>query len=190
MKNFSINEYYPHKKDTTYYEISYKTTIFQLYVTKIFKIVKIKDSKSNEFVFDFNIFFILLFSGICKKNLCQKFGIRNFKIKYDRIKFTLFKKNEILFEISYKKSKTFIMQNLKLLYSYILSSKSVQHIENKRYELNQFAIEYLQREKKETNFILHFLSLEKKNIFKNVLDIKDKQIIKYLIVYSYLKEEN
>ena len=190
MKNFSINQYYPHKKDQAYYEISYKSTLFQVYVTKIFKIVKIKDSMLNEFVFDFNKFFILLLSGICKKNLCHKFGIRNFKIKYDRSKFTLFTKNDILFEISYSKSKTFIINNLNILYSYILNSKSVQHIENKRYEINQFAIEYLKREKKETNFILHFVRLEKNNIFKNILDIKDKQIIKYLIVYSYFKEEN
>ena len=189
MNNFSMKKCYPHKNDKIFYELSFKSTKFKLFVTKMFKLVIADNNLSTENIFDFHTFFILLISGISHKNICAKFGIRNlFRIKFERIKFVVLKRNEILFEMSYSKCKMFIKNNLHLIYSYILNCRDLQHIDKKREEIDKYIIENFKPKKQENNFVMFLFNLENKNNFNNCLDIKNKIIIRLLIAYSFFKK--
>ena len=84
--NFSKNLFYTHKKDHMFYSTYVEGQSVEVFVTKIYKLVKIK--YNSEYIFDVEDFISLLVSSICKTNICRKLGLkRNFNFTYKRTNF-------------------------------------------------------------------------------------------------------
>ena len=71
--NFSKNLFFTHKKDHMFYSTSVEGQSVEVFVTKIYKLVKI--NYNSEYIFDVEDFITLLASSICKKNICKKLGL-------------------------------------------------------------------------------------------------------------------
>ena len=92
--NFSKNLFYTHKKDQMFYSTYVKVQSVEVFVTKLYKLVKINDK--SEYIFDVEDFITLLASSICKKNICRKLGLkRNFNFTYKRTNFKISYKNNL-----------------------------------------------------------------------------------------------
>ena len=190
MYNFSKENVYPHKNDKIFYVISNQTTIFKIYVTKIYKIVQIINS--NEFIFDFQDFIFILISGFSKKNICSKFGIKKrFRFQFERTKFKIFNRSQHIFDISYKMSNIFIKTNINLFYSYIINSKYLKHIDNKKHELNHFITNSMQIRKNKQEFIIfiyEMFQMNTKHVFLEVFQTNNKQFIYMVLAYVFFKQ--
>ena len=190
MYNFSKDNAYPNKNDKIFYEISNQTSEFKIYVTKIYKLVKIINS--DEFIFDFEDFIFILISGLSKMNMCSKFGIKKrLRFQFERIKFKIFKRKQHIFDISYKMCITIIKSNINLFYSYIINSKYLKHIDNKKHELNHFITNSMQIRKNKQEFIIfiyEMFQMNTKHVFLEVFQTNNKQFIYMVLAYVFFKQ--
>ena len=189
MYNFSKDNAYPNKNDKIFYEISNQTSEFKIYVTKIYKLVKIINS--DEFIFDFEDFIFILISGLSKMNMCSKFGIKKrLRFQFERIKFKIFKRKQHIFDISYKMCITIIKSNINLFYSYIINSKYLKHIDNKKMELNHFINNNIKPKKHKQQFIIfihEMFQINTINMFSEVFQTNNKTFIYTVLAYIYFK---
>ena len=96
--NFSKKLFYTHKKDHIFYSTSVEGQSVEVFVTKIYKLVKIK--YNIEYIFDVDDFITLLASSICKKNICKKLGLKkNFKFIFKRTNFKISYKKQLYFKL-------------------------------------------------------------------------------------------
>lgn len=190
MYNFSKEKCYPHKNDKIFYEISNQSTVFKIYVTKLYKIVTIKNS--NEFIFDFQDFIFLIIAGFSKKNICKQFGLKkHFKFQFERTKFKIFNRNKHIFDMSYQLSNTIIKTNINLFYSYIINSKHLKHIDNKKNELNKFINNNIQIKKHQKNiliFIYKMFQLNITTIFLDFFQVSNKSFLYTILAYAFFKK--
>ena len=93
--NFSKNLFYTHKKYHIFYLTYVEGQSVEVFVTKLYKLVKINDK--GKYIFDAEDFISLLVSSICKTNICRKLGLkRNFNFTYKRANFSYTKALDML----------------------------------------------------------------------------------------------
>ena len=71
--NFSKNLFYTHNNDYMFYSTQINGQTVEVYVTKLYKLVKLIDT--SEYILDLEDFISLMISSICKKNICRKFKL-------------------------------------------------------------------------------------------------------------------
>ena len=184
--NFSKNLFYTHKKDHMFYSTYVEGQSVEVFVTKLYKLVKINDK--SEYIFDVEDFITLLASSICKTNICRKLGLkRNFNFTYKRTNFKISYKNNCILKCSYTKALDMLKALNSLFYSFILNRKHIKHIDDKKtfisnmysYVLNNFNV---------NNTFDKFLFSIESNISELFLhEVNNKPFILHIVTYAFIK---
>lgn len=184
--NFSKKLFHTHKKDHIFYSTSVEGQSVEVFVTKIYKLVKIK--YNIEYIFDVEDFITLLASSICKKNICKKLGLKkNFKFIFKRTNFKIFYKNNYILNCSYTKSVQMLKSLNSLFYSFILNRKHIKHIDDKKtYILNMYSY-LLNNFNLNCTFDKFLISVESNISDLFIHEVDNKTFLLNIVTYAFIK---
>ena len=182
--NLTVERFINHKNDKILKEYKCENSNINIYITKIYKIVKI-ETKNLIYIMYFNSFFEILLSSYLRNNLKNySYNLKHFKIMKNIRNFVVFYKNNEIFDFSYSKSKIIINDVNYLYKSIIFNSKQLCHIENKKKELY---IIFKQFDKFLLNNKTELFSILNNNKFLNLINtsIKLSKVIFIKLIYLY-----
>ena len=184
--NLTKENFMNHSKDKVFIEIDfYESTLF-VFITKMYKIVKIYN-KDLIYIINLYDFCPILSCAYVKSNFLKTNIKRQIKIINKKRDFSVMYRNKVMFRSSYYKCKM-LMNNIKAFYfSYILNLPIFAYIDNKKKELNLIIgkIKSLQIKNKEDVMIEQILHIN----FSESFDINiDKKFVYHLFVLYYLKQ--
>ena len=133
--NLTKENFMNHRKDKVFIEIDfYESTLF-VFITKMYKIVKIYN-KDSIYIINLYDFCPILSCAYVKSNFLRTNIKWQIKIINKKRDFSVMYRNKVMFRSSYYKCKM-LMNNIKAFYfSYILNLPIFSYIDNKKKELN------------------------------------------------------
>ena len=184
--NLTKENFMNHRKDKVFIEIDfYESTLF-VFITKMYKIVKIYN-KDSIYIINLYDFCPILSCAYVKSNFLRTNIKWQIKIINKKRDFSVMYRNKVMFRSSYYKCKM-LMNNIKAFYfSYILNLPIFSYIDNKKKELNLIIdkMKSLKIKKKEDVMIEQILHIK----FSESFDINiDKKFVYNLFVLYYLKQ--
>lgn len=184
--NFSKNLFSTHKNDYIFYSTNTNGQTVEVYVTKLYKLVKLIDE--SEYILDLEDFISLMISSICKKNISRKFKLKHiFNIIYKRKSFQIFYKKNIIFNSTYEKSFEILKSINPLFYSFIINQKVIKHIDDKKSFILNLSSNILDYSNLKDNFY-NFLSKIDQNIDCFFIhEMNSKWFILILSSYIFIK---
>ena len=184
IKNFTFENFINHKNDKIFKEYKCENSNLYIYITKMYKIVKI-DTKDIIYIIYLNNFFEIIISSYLRNNFSIfSDNSKKIKIKKNKKNFFVLYNEDNLFDFTYLKSKIIINEIKHLYKSNIINSIYFCHIENKKNELNIIFKQFDNYLNKNTNKL--FLILKNKNFINNInTSIKLSKIICIKLIYLY-----
>ena len=186
--NFTKDNYLNHKKDKIFFETCIDNAKLYLFITKMYKLVKIINNEIC-YIFDLFEFCQILIHGYFKN---VSFNSKlNYKIKLINNKrhFTIYFKNENKESLNLKCIKCkMLMKEFKQFYlSFIFNNKNLAHIENKKEEIKHI-INSIKREENNKDNKKFIKSICNKFFFKHFLLNYDLIIARHILYYYYLQK--
>ena len=149
--NLTKEKYFNHKNDKIYYNDSFLSNKIFIYVTKVYKIVKVENNEFK-FILNLNEFFEIISIGYLESYLKKKKILRKcLTFIWKRNSFLVKYKKLLFFNCPYKKAKTILDTINCFYYSYILNLNQLLFIDNRKEELNNLFV-YLERNNNVNNF--------------------------------------
>ena len=184
--NFSKNLFYTHNNDYMFYSTQINGQTVEVYVTKLYKLVKLIDT--SEYILDLEDFISLMISSICKKNICRKFKLKHiFNIIYKRKSFQIFHKKNIIFNSTYEKSFEILKSINPLFYSFILNQKVIKHIDDKKNIISNLSSNILNNSNLKDNFYNFLSKIDKDTDCFFIHEMNSKWFILILSSYIFIK---
>jgi hypothetical protein len=184
--NLTEENFMNHKNDKIHFKIDlYKSKVY-IFITKMYKIVKIYN---NECIYIVNLydFCPILASAYVQSSYLKMHNKNKIKILNKRRDFSVLYNSKLMFQSSYYKCKI-LMNNIKSIYfSHILNLKSIAHINNKKNELKLILdkMKHIEMKKNVDTFISEII---KSKLLEN-FDIEVNNKLMYnLIIYYYFKK--
>ena len=186
--NFTKDNYLNHKKDKIFFETCIDNAKLYLFITKMYKLVKIINNEIC-YIFDLFEFCQILIHGYFKN---VSFNSKlNYKIKLINKKrhFTIYYKNENkqILNLKFIECKMLMKEFKQFYLSFIFNSKNLAHIENKKEEIKHI-INSIKREENNKDNKKFIKSICNKFFLKHFLLNYDLIIARHILYYYYLQK--
>lgn len=182
--NLTYGNFINHKNDKIFFQTEFFTSKLFIFITKMYKIVKIYNNNLI-YILDLYDFCAILASGYRKINFLS-FPIKKLIcIINNKRDFSLFYKKNEVFKLPYYKSKVLINTIKQFYFSYIINKSNLAHIINKKIEVNSIIHCIKEIEKRNCKTIM--LKKVMKKSFFNTFNCKcDSNLMNHCLVYYYL----